>query len=107
MWACVRAADAAIPDNPSSSNQSASADKANLSDPACDGVVLDRTAPEVSISGPATARVGDLVAFGVQAADATSGLTSEYEWAWGDDTAAGSGEAPRHTFLQPAPTRCG
>ena len=33
VWACVRAADAAIPDNPSSANQSGSADKANLSDP--------------------------------------------------------------------------
>src|SRR5215213_11129898 len=68
VWACVRAADAAIPDNPSSANQSASADKANLSDPACDGVVLDRTAPAASIAASATSvRVGDLVTFEAQA----------------------------------------
>ena len=30
VWACVIAADAAIPDNPSSANQAQSADKANL-----------------------------------------------------------------------------
>ena len=45
VWACVIAADAAIPDNPAGPNQGATADKANLSDPQCDGVLLDRTAP--------------------------------------------------------------
>lgn len=34
LWACVRAADASIPDNPSGPNQTATADRANLSDPA-------------------------------------------------------------------------
>jgi len=46
IWACVVAADASIPDNPNGPNQSQSAEKANLSDAKCDGVVLDRTAPQ-------------------------------------------------------------
>ena len=101
LWACVRAADAAIPDNPSSTNQSASADKANLSDPACDGVVLDRTAPAVSIAASATAvEVGDLVTFQSQATDATSGVGAQSAWTWGDNTAGGSGASATHTFTQ-------
>jgi len=101
LWACVRAADAAIPDNPSSSNQSASADKANLSDPACDGVVLDRTAPTASIAASATAvKVGDHVTFQAQATDATSGVGGQSAWTWGDNTAGGSGASATHTFTQ-------
>ena len=101
VWACVRAADAAIPDNPSSSNQSASADKANLSDPACDGVVLDRTAPAASIAASATAvKVGELVTFQAQATDATSGVGAQSAWTWGDNTAGGSGASATHTFTQ-------
>ena len=53
VWACVIAADASIPDNPSGPNQTASADKANLSAPSCDGVIVDRTPPSVSIGGAA------------------------------------------------------
>jgi hypothetical protein len=49
VWACVIAADASIPDNPSGPNQSASAERANLSAPSCDGVVVDPTPPTVSI----------------------------------------------------------
>jgi PKD repeat protein len=101
LWACVRAADAAIPDNPSSSNQSASADKANLSDPACDGVVLDRTAPAASITASSTAvKVGDLVTFQSQATDAISGVSAQSAWTWGDNTAGGSGASATHTFTQ-------
>jgi PKD domain len=99
VWACVIAADAAIPDNPSSANQGQSADKANLSDAQCDGVLLDRTAPQVTVEAPATALVGELVTFGVQASDATSGLSGGYEWSYGDGSAKGSGEAPSHTFM--------
>ena len=58
LWACVIAADASIPDNPSGSNQSATADKANLSDPNCDGVVLDRTPPTVAIGAASTVGQG-------------------------------------------------
>ncbi|HET8951781.1 MAG TPA: PKD domain-containing protein, partial [Solirubrobacteraceae bacterium] len=101
VWACVRAADAAIPDNPSSSNQSASADKANLSDPQCDGIVLDRTAPSASINASATwVKVGDLVSFEAQAGDATSGVSGQAGWTWGDNTAGGSGASASHTFTQ-------
>ena len=70
-----RAADASIPDNPSSSNQSASADKANLSEP----VVRrrrarpDRAAASIGASAT-TVKVGDLVTFQAQASDATSGV---------------------------------
>jgi hypothetical protein len=46
----TRAADASIPDNPSGPNQAQSAEKANLSDAKCDVVLLDRTAPAVSIA---------------------------------------------------------
>src|SRR5215210_7995821 len=101
VWACVRAADAAIPDNPSSANQSASADKANLSDPSCDGVVLDRTAPTAAIGASATTvKVGDLVSFQAQATDATSGVGPQSSWTWGDNTAGGQGAAASHTFTQ-------
>jgi plastocyanin len=101
VWACVRAADAAIPDNPNSSNQSGSADKANLSDPQCDGIVLDRIAPTASINASATSvKVGDLVTFQAQAADATSGVGAQSSWTWGDNTAGGSGASATHTFTQ-------
>jgi plastocyanin len=101
VWACVRAADAAIPDNPNSSNQSGSAEKANLSDPQCDGIVLDRTAPSASINASATSvKVGDLVSFEAQAGDATSGVSGQAGWTWGDNTAGGSGASASHTFTQ-------
>ncbi len=101
VWACVRAADAAIPDNPNSSNQSGSADKANLSDPSCDGIVLDRTAPSASIGASATTvKTGDLVTFQAHAADATSGVAGQSSWSWGDNTAGGSGDSATHTFTQ-------
>jgi plastocyanin len=101
VWACVRAADAAIPDNPSGANQSGSADKANLSDPSCDGIVLDRAAPAASIGASATTvGVGDLVTFQAQATDATSGVSGQSTWTWGDNTAGGSGASASHTFTQ-------
>ncbi len=100
VWACVVAADASIPDNPSGPNQSQSAEKANLSDAKCDGVILDRTAPAVSIDAPSTARVGDLVAFGAQASDATTGVAGSYDWSFGDNTGGATGGAVNHTFTQ-------
>ncbi|HEX6583391.1 MAG TPA: PKD domain-containing protein, partial [Thermoleophilaceae bacterium] len=101
VWACVIAADAAIPDNPSGPNQSQSAEKANLSDAQCDGVLLDRAAPQVTIQSVAAAKAGDLVSFGSQASDATSGLAGGYEWSFGDNTGTATGEAVNHTFTQP------
>ena len=100
VWACVIAADAAIPDNPAGPNQSQSAEKANLSEAKCDGVVLDRAAPQVSIEAAASAKVGELVAFGSQATDATSGLAGGYEWSFGDNTGTASGASISHTFTQ-------
>ncbi|MGZ6708590.1 MAG: PKD domain-containing protein [Solirubrobacteraceae bacterium] len=101
VWACVVAADASIPDNPSSADQRQSAEKANLSSPACDKVILDRAAPSVQIAASSTSvTVGDLVSFDVQAADAGSGLGGSYAWTWGDNTAAGAGASATHTFTQ-------
>ena len=46
VWACVIAADAAIPDNPNGPNQSASRRaRPTCPTPKCDSVLLDRTAP--------------------------------------------------------------
>ncbi len=101
LWACVIAADASIPDNPSGSNQSSTADKANLSDAKCDGVVLDRTAPTVAIGAASTSvKVGDLVSLQATASDATSGLSGAGQWTWGDNTGGGSGDAVTHTYTQ-------
>jgi hypothetical protein len=97
----VIAADAAIPDNPSGPNQSQSAEKANLSDAKCDGVLLDRKAPAVSIEGVTSAKVGDLVAFGAQASDATSGVAGSFDWSFGDNTGGATGESVNHTFTAP------
>ena len=102
VWACVIAADASIPDNPAGPNQSASAEKANLSAATCDGVVLDRTAPTVSIGVASdSVKVGDLVSFQASASDATSGLAGAGQWTWGDNTGGGSGDAVAHTYTQP------
>jgi plastocyanin len=102
IWACVIAADASIPDNPNGPDQRQSAEKANLSAAKCDGVLLDRTPPQVAISGStASAKVGDLVTVAAQASDAGSGLAGGYEWTWGDNTAKGSGATATHTFTQP------
>jgi plastocyanin len=102
VWACVIAADASIPDNPSGPNQSSTADKANLSNPSCDGVVLDRTPPTVAIGASSSSvGAGDLVSFQASASDATSGLTGTRRWTWGDNTGGGSGDAVTHTYTQP------
>ena len=99
---CAVAADGAIPDNPSSTNQGATAQQANKSGKACGWVTLDRAAPSVSVQASATSvQVGDLVSFSASAADAVSGLTGSYEWSWGDNTPNGSGASATHTFTQP------
>jgi PKD repeat protein len=102
VWACVIAADASIPDNPSGPNQTASAEKANLSAPSCDDVVIDRTPPTVSIAaGSAAIKAGDLVSFSSTASDATSGLAGAGQWTWGDGAGTASGDAVTHTYTQP------
>src|SRR3954451_17994558 len=102
VWACVIAADASIPDNPNGPNQTATADKANLSSPSCDSVVLDRTPPVVAINTAVTAvKVGEVVSFQGTAADATSGLAGPGEWMFGDSDAIPSGNAVTHVYDQP------
>ena len=102
LTACVIAADASIPDNPNGSNQTSTADKANLSNASCDSVVVDRTPPTVSIAvASTTVKVGDLVSLQASASDATSGLAGAGQWTWGDNTAGASGDAVTHTFTQP------
>lgn len=97
LFACVIAADASIPDNPNGADQTATADKANLSDPVCDGVVLDRTPPAVAIAvASTTVKVGEPVLFAASASDATSGLAGAGQWSWG-----ATGDAVTHTFTQP------
>jgi PKD repeat protein len=98
---CARAADAAIPDNPASTNQAQPASSANISDPSCGSVILDRTAPSASITASATtARVGDLINFSAQSSDATSGTSGQYTWVFGDNTANGAGANTSHTYTQ-------
>jgi PKD repeat protein len=99
---CVKSADASIPDNPSSSDQSQSASKANLSNMVCDSITIDRTAPSLAIDATATSvTVGDLVAFTAQASDATSGVSGAYAWTFGDNTSPGAGGSVSHTFTAP------
>ena len=101
-WACVIAADASIPDNPSGPNQTATADKANLSNASCDSVVLDRTPPVAAINASATSvKVGDLLTFQASASDATSGLVGPGEWTFGDSDAIPSGDVVTHVYEQP------
>ncbi len=90
---CARAADQAVPDNPSSNNQLAQpATSANISDPSCGSVILDRTAPSTSITASATTvKVGDLVNFSAQSSDATSGTSGQYTWVFGDNTPNANG----------------
>ena len=102
LLVCATSADSSIPDNPSSSNQSATADKANLSDKTCDSVVMDRTAPNATITTASTTVTrGQGVAFTAQASDATSGLSPQAgQWIRNDGTPAGSGDSAVHTFNQ-------
>ena len=99
---CARAADQAVPDNPASNNQLAQpASSANISDPQCGSVILDRTPPSASITASATTvKVGDLVNFSAQSSDATSGTSGQYTWVFGDNTANGAGANTSHTYTQ-------
>ena len=60
---CAIAADAAVPNNPSSANQTGSASQANLSSSACDTVVLDRQGPSLALNASKTVvQTGEQVA---------------------------------------------
>ncbi|MDX6665131.1 MAG: hypothetical protein QOG68_1337, partial [Solirubrobacteraceae bacterium] len=98
---CVISADSAIPDNPSSSDQSRLASTANLSPNVCGYVTVDRVAPTVTPSASSTSvHVGDLVTFTAAGSDASSGLNNQWAWTWGDNTSNGSGASATHTFTQ-------
>ena len=99
---CARAADQAVPDNPASNNQLAQpATSANISDPSCGSVILDRTPPSTTATASATSvKVGDLVNFSAQSSDATSGVSGQYTWVYGDNTANGAGANTSHTYTQ-------
>jgi plastocyanin len=99
---CAVAADGAIPDVPSNTNQAQPATSANLSDQSCGSIILDRTPPSASITASATTvKVGDLVNFSAQSSDATSGTSGQYTWVFGDNTPNGGGANPSHTYTQP------
>jgi plastocyanin len=103
LFVCAISADSSIPDNPSSPDQSGSAVQANLSDKACDSVLVDRTAPSAAIGAPATSvQPGQSVTFTAQASDATSGLGPEpARWSFDDGSPASSGDSATHTFARP------
>ncbi|HEV7844672.1 MAG TPA: PKD domain-containing protein [Thermoleophilaceae bacterium] len=100
---CVRAADASVPNNASSVDQTRTASQANLSDPQCDTVVLDRKGPTLGIgAAKALFRTGEQAAFSSEASDAGSGLdASTMSWELGDGSAAVAGASASHSFDRP------
>lgn len=99
---CARAADAAMPDNPSGTNQlGGTSNQANLSGVSCGHVTLDRVAPTVTVDSSTTsATVGQLVSFSATATD-PAGVSGQIDWDYGDNTGHGSGAATTHTYTQP------
>jgi hypothetical protein len=100
---CAMAADSAVPDNASGTNQFAQAtsNNANISTPLCGHVVLDRTPPAVTAHASRSAvAVGDLVTFSAAATDAGSGTGGTYDWNFGDNTPHGAGASATHTYTQ-------
>ncbi len=106
---CALAADASLPDNPGSADQFAgfTSSNANLSDPSCGYVTVDRAAPQVSITGGGTtATVGALQSLSASATDPAagispgSGLSGAYTWSWGDNTPNSAGVNASHTYTQ-------
>jgi plastocyanin len=100
---CTNGADGAVPDNASATNQFANAfsNNANVSNTACDSVVVDRAGPTVSVSASATTvTVGELVSLSATASD-PNGLSGATSWDFGDNTTPGSGTTATHTYTQP------
>lgn len=105
---CAVAADSAMPDNPVTSDQLSvggtrpvNSSDANISDPSCGHVTLDRVAPSLSLDAPGSVATGALVTAAAGGTDAVSGLSGGYAWDWGDNTAPGSGQSATHTYTQP------
>ena len=103
VWACVIAADASIPDNPNGPDQTATAEKANLS-----AAELRRRggrphAADASRSAapPPRSRSASSCRSQASASDATSGLAGAGQWTWGDNTARRE-RRRRHAHLHAA-----
>ena len=101
VWACVVAADASIPDNPSGPNQAQSAEKANLSDAKCDSVMLDRARARGVDRGPGDrARPATSSPSAPRRRTPTSGVAGGYDWSFGDNSGGATGDTVKHTFTQ-------
>lgn len=103
-YLCAIAADGAVPDNASGTDQFAYAtsNNANLSATVCDDVVVDRAAPAVTVTASATSvAAGKQVTLAASARDATSGLTGAYEWDFGDGDSSSGGSSLGHVYSQP------
>jgi hypothetical protein len=100
---CAVVPDAAVPDNPNSADQSGTATQANRSDPKCREVVLDRAAPQVTVTAPADLEAGSAGLFVAQIADGASGVTGA-TWNWGDGTTSNGADAS-HVFAAPGTYR--
>jgi len=110
-YLCVAASDSAIPDNtgntdqfvvgPPGSSRPVNSSDSNISGSSCSSILLDRVAPQVSMSPSATTvTVGDLVNFSASATDDSSGLAGGYAWNFGDNTPAANGSSVSHTYTQ-------
>lgn len=100
---CVRVSDSAIEDQQNASTVVASGNgmppqKANLSTRVCDTITLDATQPSLSLTADdMTPETGQSVQFGASASDATSGISGQVSWNFGDGGTA-SGNSPSHTY---------
>lgn len=101
---CAAVPDAAVPDNPYSSDQSGTATQANRSDTKCATLTLDRSVPQLSVAGPDELQVGVAGLFTAQATDATSGIASVSGWSWSDGSTTAGYDAT-HAFANPGTYR--
>jgi hypothetical protein len=103
---CAFSADAAMPDNPNSSNQfGATSNSANLSGTACGHVVVDRQGPSVTATASkANAPGGTLISFSGSASD-PSGLQAATTGTSATTPLTGPAPQPRIPTRSPAPTR--
>jgi hypothetical protein len=100
---CAQSADASVPDNPSSADQSRSASQANISNSTCDTVLLDRNGPQLTVTASKTAILaGESVAFAAAVSDAVSGVDENtHRWEFSDGAAAIAGNVATRTFDKP------
>jgi len=100
---CAIAADAAVPNNPSSANQTGNASQANLSNSQCDTVLLDRQGPSLALNVSKTVvQTGEQVSLSADATDSVSGVdTSASSWDFGDGKPATPGASVSRSFDQP------